>query len=294
MGMINSMTGFGRGEVTLECGTFTVEIKTVNHRYSDFSIRTPRTLALFEPKIKEMIKKRMSRGYVTYQLSWDTTENGSSQVVLNESMISRYLELFSAMKEKYNIAGEPSLEMFTRISDVFKTETQEFEEEQLWEGVSQATALAVDALLVMRRREGETLAADLNGRIDSMEQHMALASKKGPERLKKLKEDLLTKVRDAMESEQVDQDRLISEVTYYADKWDFCEEEVRFAHHINAVRETISSGGVVGRRLNFLVQELNRESNTVGSKANDAEIAQWMVSVKEELEKVREQVENIE
>ena len=127
-----------------------------------------------------------------------------------------------------------------------------------------------------------------------MEQHMAQASEKGPERLKKLREDLRAKVMEAVAGEQVDENRLISEVTYYADKWDFSEEEVRFAHHIQAVRETIAKGGVVGRRLNFLVQELNREANTVGSKANDADIAQLMVGVKEELEKIREQVENIE
>ncbi len=288
------MTGFGRGEVTLKCGTFAVEIKTVNHRYSDFNIRTPRTLSSFEPRIKDAIKQKLSRGYVTCQVSWDTSENGSSQVVLNEEMILRYLELFGAMKEKFRIAGEPNLEMFTRISDVFKTETQQYDEQQLWEGVAQATALAVDALLEMRRREGAALAADLNSRIDAMEEHMALASKKGPERLTRLRENLLAKVRDAVADEPVDENRLISEITYYADKWDFSEEEVRFAHHLDAMRKTISKGGVVGRRLNFLVQELNREANTVGSKANDSEIAQLIVSVKEELEKVREQVENIE
>jgi uncharacterized protein (TIGR00255 family) len=292
--MINSMTGFGRGEVTLDCGTFAVEIKTVNHRYSDFNIRTPRPMSSFEPRIKDMIKQRLTRGYVTYQLSWDTSESGSSQVVLNEEMIERYMELFGEMKSKFKIAGEPSLEMFTKMSDVFKIETQQYDEEQLWEGVSQATELAVEGLLSMRQREGKSLADDLNSRIDAMEKHMARASEKGPERLKKLREELLAKVRDAVSDEQVDENRLISEITYYADKWDFSEEEVRFAHHLDVVRETISKGGVVGRRLNFLVQELNRESNTVGSKANDSEIAQWMVSVKEELEKVREQVENIE
>ncbi len=288
------MTGFGRGEVTLECGTFAVEIKTVNHRYSDFNIRTPRSLTSFEPRIRDMIKQRLARGYVTCQLSWDTSENSSSQVVLNEEMIQRYMDLFGEMKEKFNVTGEPNLEMFAKMSDVFKTETQEYDEEQLWEGVSQATTLAVDALLGMRQREGESLATDLNGRINAMEAHMARASEKGPERLKKLREELLAKVQDAVANEQVDENRLISEVTYYADKWDFSEEEVRFAHHLQTVRETISKGGVVGRKLNFLVQELNRESNTVGSKANDSEIAQLMVSVKEELEKMREQVENIE
>ena len=292
--MINSMTGFGRGEVTLECGTFSVEIKTVNHRYCEFSIRTPRSLAAFETQIKDMIKEKLSRGYVTYQLTWDTSENGSSQVVLNEEMIARYLELFATMKTKYGISGEPNIETFARLSDVFKTETQEFDEARLWEGVRQATDMALEALLVMRRREGDTLAADLNSRIDSMEEHMRQASVLGPERLKRLREDLRNKVLEAVAGEQLDENRLISEVTYYADKWDFSEEEVRFAHHLQAVRETISLGGVVGRKLNFQVQELNREANTVGSKANDAEIAQLMVGVKEELEKIREQVENIE
>ncbi|MBW7996702.1 MAG: YicC family protein [Candidatus Glassbacteria bacterium] len=292
--MINSMTGFGRGEITLECGTFAVEIKTVNHRYSDFNIRTPRSMSSFEPRIKEMIRKRLTRGYVTYQLSWDTSENGSSQVVLNEEMISRYLELFGRLKDKFGIGGEVSLEMITRLSDAFKTETQEFDEKQLWQGVQQATSLALDALTGMRASEGKTLADDLNARIDEMEKHMGQAAEKGPERLKKLRDDLRTKVLEAVGDEQVDENRLVSEVTYYADKWDFSEEDVRFAHHLSAMRETISKGGVVGRKLNFLVQELNREANTVGSKANDAEIAQLMVAVKEELEKVREQVENIE
>jgi uncharacterized protein (TIGR00255 family) len=241
-----------------------------------------------------MIKDKLSRGYVTYQLSWDTSENGSSQVVLNEEMIARYLELFGTMKSKYGLAGEPNIEMFTRLSDVFKTETQEFDEEQLLEGTRQATAMALDALMGMRRREGDTLAADLRGRLDTMEEHMRQASELGPERLKKLRDDLRNKVIEAVANEQVDENRLISEITYYADKWDFSEEEVRFAHHIRAVRETIAQGGVVGRKLNFLVQELNREANTVGSKANNSDIAQLMVGIKEELEKIREQVENIE
>jgi uncharacterized protein (TIGR00255 family) len=293
--MINSMTGFGRGEVSTDSGTFAVEIKTVNHRYTDFNIRTPRAMSQFEPGIKDLLKERINRGYVTYQLSWDTTgENGASSLVLDEAAIRRYLELFSEIRTKYSVAGEPTLEMFSRLSDVFRTEAPDYDEEQLWDGVSRATAQALDALLAMRRKEGESLAADLNSRVDNMQQLMTMAAEKGPERLERLREDLRDKVEEAMAGEQVDESRLVSEVTYYADKWDFSEEVVRFDHHLEAVRDTISSGGVVGRRLNFLVQELNREANTVGSKANDAEIAQAMVSVKEELEKVREQVENIE
>jgi uncharacterized protein (TIGR00255 family) len=291
--MIASMTGFGRGEAGFEGGTFTVEIRSVNHRYADFAIRLPRTLSNFESRIKELIKNRLTRGYINYQLTWDREEKQPSELTLNEEVIQRYLELFRGMQEEFGIEGKPTVETFSRLPDVFRQESQEWDEELLWAQVEKATAQALEKLVEMRLREGEALAADLLHRLDLMEKHMDSAKLKSPERLAKLVESLREKLR-AVVGNDLDENRLLTEITYYADKWDFSEEDVRFRSHLEAMRRTIEKGGVVGRRLNFLVQELNREVNTVASKANDAEITQLMVSVKEEIEKVREQVENLE
>lgn len=291
--MIASMTGFGRGEAAFEGGTFTVEIRSVNHRYADFAIRLPRTLSNFEPRIKELIKSRLNRGYINYQLTWDREEKQPAQLFLNEEVIHRYLDLFRGMNEEFGIEGKPSVETFSRLPDVFKQESQEWDEEQLWLEVEKATSLALDKLVAMRLLEGEALAADLLNRLDLMEKNMDSAKLRSPERLVKLEESLREKIRAAI-GNGLDENRLLTEITYYADKWDFSEEDVRFRAHLDAVRRTIKKGGAVGRRLNFLVQELNREVNTVASKANNAEIAQLMISVKEEIEKVREQVENLE
>jgi len=291
--MLASMTGFGRGAVSFEGGTFTAEIRSVNHRYSDFAIRLPRTLSNFEPRIKESIKSRVARGYINYQLTWDREEKDQSQLSLNEDVIHRYMDLFRGMNQEFGIEGKPTVETFSRLPDVFRQESQEWDEEELWAWVEKATGLALEKLIEMRLREGETLAADMLQRLDLMEKHVDSANLRSPQRLAKLEESLREKLRSLAGSD-LDENRLLTEITYYADKWDFSEEDVRFRSHLNAMRQTINKGGVVGRRLNFLVQELNREVNTLASKANDAQIAQLMVSVKEEIEKVREQVENLE
>lgn len=270
-----------------------MEIRSVNHRYSDFAIRLPRTLSNFEPRIKKLIKNRLTRGYINYQLIWDREEKEPAHLTLNEEVIRRYLDLFRGMNEEFGIEGKPTLETFSHLPDVFKQESQEWNEEDLWVGVEKATGQALDKLVEMRLFEGKALAADLLQRLDLMEKHMDSAKLKSPERLVKLEESLREKVRAIIDN-NLDENRLLTEITYYADKWDFSEEEVRFRSHLDAMCCTIKEGGVVGRKLNFLVQELNREVNTVASKANDAEIAQLMVSVKEEIERVREQVENLE
>jgi len=291
--MVASMTGFGRGEAVFQGGKFTVEIRSVNHRYCDFAIRLPRTLSDFEPRIKDLIKSRLRRGYINYQLTWDREEKETAELTLNQEVIRRYMDLFQQMAEEFDIQGKPSVETFSRLSDVFKQESQEWEEEELWAGVESATSQALDKLVEMRLHEGEALAADLLKRLELMEKHMDSARLRSPERLEKLEKSLREKVR-AIIGDDLDENRLLTEITYYADKWDFSEEDVRLRSHLEAMQKTITKGGAVGRRLSFLVQELNREVNTVASKANDAKIAQLMVSVKEEIEKVREQVENLE
>ena len=291
--MILSMTGFGRGEAAINGGTFSVEMRSVNHRYIDFSIRLPRTLANFESGIKELIKSRVQRGYVTYQLTWDREEREPAELVINEEALRRYLELFQKMNVEFGVEGRPTVDSLSRLPDVFKAVPISFDEGQLWKGAEQATNKALEGLLKMREIEGGALAADISGRLEVMVQHIGRAIEKAPERLKRLEDSLREKVRAAYEG-VLDENRLLTEITYYADKWDFSEEDVRFRTHVEAMRETLVQGGAVGRKLSFLVQELNREANTVASKANDAEIAQLMIAIKEEIEKVREQVENLE
>jgi len=292
--MITSMTGFGMAEVSFEKGVFSVEIRSVNNRYIDFSIRVPRSLAGFQDRIKELIKKRITRGYITYQLSWEQAGEVIETLSLNAEVIRRYQELFREMNAGFGIEGRPTLDTFSRLSDIFTRETPEEDEDKLWSVVEQATNQALDSILEMRRREGQVHAADISKRLEEIAGHMEQAGLRGPERLKKLEARLREKVASALSEKAVDEDRLISEITVYADKWDFSEEEVRFRSHLEAFRAGLEQGGVIGRKLSFLLQELNREVNTIASKANDAGIAQHMVACKEEIEKIREQVENIE
>jgi uncharacterized protein (TIGR00255 family) len=293
--MISSMTGFGRAEVSFEGGTFTVEIRSVNHRYTDFTIRVPRSLSNFEPEIKELLKKRVQRGYLNLQLTWDRAEENTAFIDLDEKVIRRYQELFRRMNEEFGIGGQPTVETFSRLSDVFKVQSEPEDGEKLLQMVEQVVNLSLDALLEMRAREGEVLAQDILRRLDGMALVMEQSGLRGPERLARVEARLRDKVTSLLGGQtEVDPARLLQEVTFYADKWDFSEEDVRFRSHLDAIRETLKNGGAVGRKLNFLIQELNREVNTVASKSNDAGIAQQMVTLKEEIEKIREQIENIE
>ena len=292
--MLTSMTGYGRAEITFEKGTFIVEIRSVNHRYADFSIRLPRTLAGFQDRIKELIKSRISRGYITYQLSWEQSGKSIETLSLDAEIIDRYQNLFQQMNRQFGIQGKPTVDTFSRLGDIFTRESPVEDEDKLWSVAGQATNQALECLLEMRQGEGRALAADILKRLEVISGRMEQAALRGPDRLKKLEERLHEKVSAALGEGAVDENRLIAEVTVYADKWDFSEEEVRFRSHLDAFRSEFEKGGVVGRKLHFLLQELNREVNTVASKANDAEIAQHMVACKEEIEKIREQVENIE
>ena len=292
--MITSMTGFGRSEVSFEKGIFTVEIRSVNHRYSDFSIRLPRSLTGFQDRIKELIKTRVSRGYITYQLSWEQAGEDIETLSVNEEIIKRYQKLFHQMNKEFGIKGKPTVDTFSQLSDIFTRESPTEDDEKLWSVIEEATNQALDSLVAMRQHEGQTLAADILKRLDHIADHMKQANLRGPNRLKKFENRLREKVASVLGEEAVDENRLIAEITIYADKWDFSEEEVRFRSHLEAFRTELEKGGTIGRKLHFLLQELNREVNTVASKANDAEIAQHMVACKEEIEKIREQVENIE
>ena len=293
--MILSMTGFGRADTAFEGGTFTVEVRSVNHRFTDISIRMPRALNNLESLVRDMVKARVQRGSVSVNVNWERTEESGGRLPsLNETMVLRYRELFRRMNE-LGVAGEPGVDTFSRLPEVFSFESNEVAEEQIRPVLEAALGEALDRLVEMRQREGAALTADILSRLDSMAGVMDEISRQGPERLTRLTARLREKVNAALEGvAEADPSRLAQEVTIYADKWDFSEEEVRFKTHLEALRKTLIQGGAVGRRLNFLLQELNREVNTVGSKANDAAIAQLAVGLKEELERIREQVENME
>lgn len=292
--MILSMTGFGRADTTFDGGTFTVEARSVNHRFTDISIRMPRALNNLEALVRDMVKARVQRGSISVNVNWERSESGDRLPSLNETMVLRYRELFKRMNE-LGVAGEPCVDTFSRLPEIFSFESNEVAEEQIRPVLEAAMSEALDRLVEMRQREGAALTADILSRLDAMAGVMDEISRQGPERLTRLTARLREKVNAALDGvTEADPSRLAQEVTIYADKWDFCEEEVRFKTHLEALRKTLIQGGAVGRKLNFLLQELNREVNTVGSKANDAAIAQLAVGLKEELERIREQVENME
>ncbi len=292
--MILSMTGFGRADTTFEGGTFTVEVRSVNHRFTDISIRMPRSLNNLESLVRETIKARVQRGSVSVNVNWERSEDSDRLPTLNEPLLLRYRELFRRMAQ-LGVEGEPGLDTYSRLPEIFSLQAREVDEQEAKPVLEAALNEALDRLVEMRAREGDNLAADILARLDSMSAVMDEIAVQGPQRLERLSARLREKVTAALEGvAEPDPARLVQEITIYADKWDISEEQVRFRSHLEALRQALAQGGAVGRRLNFLIQELNREVNTVGSKANDASIAQLVVGLKEELERIREQVENME
>ncbi|MCE5270749.1 YicC family protein [bacterium] len=292
--MILSMTGFGRADTTFEGGTFTVEVRSVNHRFTDISIRLPRALNNLESLVRETIKARVQRGSVSVNVNWERAEDSDRLPTLNEPLLLRYRQILQRMSQ-LGVEGEPNLDTLCRLPEIFSLQAREVDEQAARPVLEAALNEALDRLVEMRGREGDNLAADILARLGSMSAVMDEIAVQGPQRLERLTARLREKVTAALEGvAEPDPARLVQEITIYADKWDISEEQVRFRSHLEALRQALSQGGAVGRRLNFLIQELNREVNTVGSKANDASIAQLVVGLKEELERIREQVENME
>lgn len=293
--MIQSMTGFGRGEAASDGLSLTAEVKSVNSRYLDISLRLPQAIQEKELKIKELLQQRVSRGKLTVNLRLDQAETGEPGVTFNPGLVRGYMELLEELRETAGIERPPTLDNLMEFNEIFVPREQDPATlRTIWDLGRQALGQALDQLVEMRKKEGSQLEKDLGERVDTidnlLETIQGLTEGRSEEARKKLRERIEKLVSD----DRLDEERLEMEVAVLVDKMDITEEIVRLRSHIKFFREALGQEEAVGRRLNFLSQEMNREINTIGSKANSSEISRHVVHAKENLEQIREQIQNVE
>ena len=292
--MIQSMTGFGRCQKTLGSRDITVEIKAVNHRYLEFSSRLPRSLGFIEDKLKAQVQSRIARGKVEVSVTVAEQKGSASRVTLNEGLALSYLEELRIFARKNGLTDDLTLSDFCRLPDLFTTRMAEVDEDALWRDISETADGALDSFIAMRRREGEKLSADLAAKLYNILTLVEAVERRSPETVEAYRQRLYKKLGELLADRQIDDSRVLTEAALFADKVAVDEETVRLRSHIHQFRHILTLEEPVGRKLDFLVQEMNREANTIGSKAQDAEMARIVVELKSEIEKVREQIQNIE
>lgn len=292
--MIKSMTGFGRGSAQQEGKEFTVEIKTVNHRYVDIFVKYPRQLSFLEDKVREVVGKSLSRGKIDVYISFEDKGEDSKTVLLDEALAKAYISAIGLLKEKFELSDDASVSLISRFPDVLRVEKVEADEEKLWALLKTALESALESLIAMRIKEGDELKNSLLEKADFIESVLKLISQRSPEVVREYKAKLESRIKEIMEQQVVDENRLAMEVAIFADRCSIDEEIVRLGSHISQLRDTLNAKQPVGRKLDFLVQEMNREINTIGSKANDLVITKNVIDLKSEIEKIREQIQNIE
>ena len=292
--MIKSMTGFGRGEAGDSKRKITVEMKSVNHRYLDVAIKMPKKLNFFEAAIRSELKNYISRGKIDIFITYEDFSESNVSVKYNADVASDYLKYFAQMSQEFKLDNDIRVSTLARFPEVFELEEQNIDEEELWALLSEAIKKASVQFVETRVKEGENLRTDLIAKLDGMLEDVAFIETRSPIMVAEYKEKLKGKVRELLDDTQIDEARLMMEVTIFADKVCVDEELVRLRSHIETMRQNLIDGGSIGRKLDFLAQEMNREANTTLSKCNDLEISNHAINLKTEIEKVREQIQNIE
>lgn len=292
--MIKSMTGFGRAELSFGQRKFTVEIKSVNHRYLDVSVKMPKKLNFFEASIRNLLKEYMQRGKVDVYITYEDLSEQNVSVRYHEDVAVSYLGFLRQMAEKFGLEDDVRVSTLSRYPEVFTMEEQQIDEEGIWKDLEKTIRMAAEAFVESRVKEGENLKNDLCAKLDGMLSHVAYIEENSPEIIDEYKQKLQSRVHELLGDQNIDETRILMEVTLFADKVCVDEEIVRLKSHIEMVKSTITEGGSVGRKLDFIVQEMNREANTVLSKSTDLEISNRGIELKTEIEKVREQIQNIE
>jgi uncharacterized protein (TIGR00255 family) len=297
--MIRSMTGYGEASGETAVGTLRIELRTVNHRYLNVNSRLPASLTRWEGEIREWLRGSFSRGHVSCTARWepDGASAGAGGYRLDEEKVASYLALFRQLSDRFNISGAPDLALLTRFNDIIvRADDDEPLAEVQADDLRSIVEAAARQVVQMRRDEGKRLEIDLRQRIDGIERALAEIERLAPDRLHQERRRLQGVVTELLGGAQLDESRLALEIAMLAERWDINEELVRFRSHNELFLELLDAAGAeaVGKRLSFLVQEMHREANTVGSKANSAAIAHLVVAIKDELERLREQVENVE
>lgn len=292
--MIKSMTGFGRCEIAENNRKFTVEMKAVNHRYLDVNIKMPKSLNFFESAIRAELKNYIARGKVDVFISYEDMSENTSTVRYNKELAGEYLNHLRQMASDFGLDDDIRVSTLSKYPEVFTMEEAGMDEEELWKELQKAVRGASAMFVDSRITEGENLKNDLISKLDGMLKLVDFISERSPQIVSEYRRKLEDKVKELLGDNTVDENRLLTEVTIFADKVCVDEEIVRLRSHIETTKKTLQEGGSIGRKLDFIAQEMNREANTTLSKSNDLEISNCAIELKTEIEKVREQIQNIE
>lgn len=292
--MIKSMTGFGRSEIVKGNRKISVEIKSVNHRYLEAGIKMPKKLNVFESRMRDLLKKYATRGKIDIFINYEDDSESQVNLKFNQNIADEYMAIFNNMSEKYNLKNDMTVGGLARFPEVITMDEVQEDEEELWHFIEEAMKVAMEQFVNTRILEGENLKKDLLGKLDHMEELVAFVEKRSPEIMKEYRSKLESKVKELLGDTTIDESRIATEVIIYADKICVDEETVRLRSHIEHARKCLNEEGGIGRKMDFIAQEMNREANTTLSKANDIEISNAAIDLKTEIEKVREQIQNIE
>ena len=293
--MIKSMTGYGRAVETLRGREFTVEIRSVNNRYLDCTVKLPRSVSFAEDDIKQAVKQAISRGKVDVSVSIRAEEGVDARITLNKPVLEQYLTLMQQVAQEYDgVADDISVTALTRMPDVFTVEKPEVDEEALKQDLMSVTAKAIAGYNAMRETEGQALNADLRSRGNAILNLVSVVEEGSGRTVEDYRSRLEAKLREVLANTSIDESRILTEAAIFADKVAVDEETVRLRSHLKQMEAMLTEGGAIGRKLDFLLQEMNRETNTIGSKCSDLQLSKVVVDIKAELEKIREQTQNIE
>ena len=293
--MIRSMTGFGHGEVSNDKNQkVTVEMKSVNHRYCDISLKLPKKLAMFEANIRNIMKEYASRGKIDIYVSYEDLSETAVSLHYNQAMAEEYMQVFKKMQEDFNIETKITAEALAKYPEVVTIEEVQQDEEVWWELLEAALRQAAEKFVETRTIEGANLKRDLLGKLDQMAADVAFIEERSPQIIAEYRSRLDEKVKEFLEDSTIEENRIAAEVTLYADKIAVDEEIVRLQSHISSMTDVLESDESIGRKLDFMAQEMNREANTILSKSSDVDLADHAIELKTNVEKVREQIQNIE
>lgn len=292
--MIKSMTGFGRSEIIKGNRRLSVEMKSVNHRYLEPSIKMPKKLNVFEGRIRELIKKYAQRGKIDIFITFEEDSENQINLKFNSQLADEYMSIFKEMSDRYKLNNDVSISSLSRFPEVISMEEVEVDEEELWHFLEEGITNACEQFVETRILEGENLKNDLLTKLSHMEELVSFIEKRSPEIMKEYRAKLEGKVRELLGDTSIDESRIATEVIIYADKICVDEETVRLRSHIEHAKKCLLEDGGIGRKMDFIAQEMNREANTTLSKANDIDISNAAIDLKTEIEKIREQIQNIE
>jgi uncharacterized protein (TIGR00255 family) len=292
--MIKSMTGFGRSEISEGQRKISVEMKSVNHRYLEAGIKMPKKLNVFEARIRDVLKQYANRGKIDIFISYEDLTENKVLLKYNEDIAVEYMQIFDKMAEKFDISKDITVAGLSRYPEVITMEDMPIDEDELWHFIEKAVRQACEQFVNTRIIEGENLKKDLLSKLDNMSEIVAFIEKRSPEIIKEYRSKLENKVAELLKDTTIDENRIATEVIIYADKICVDEETVRLRSHIDHAKKCLFEEGGIGRKLDFIAQEMNREANTILSKANDIDISNKAIELKTEIEKVREQIQNIE